>query len=464
MLVRTRFAPSPTGYVHLGNIRTALYCWLYAKKTSGEFILRIEDTDLERSTEEAIKVILEGLAWLGLNYDEGPFYQTKRMDLYRKVVDDLLQSGKAYRCNCSKERLTSLREQQSMRKEKPRYDGCCRNKNLPHGDEPYVIRFKNPEDGEVTFEDKVCGKITFRNDELDDLIIMRTDGSPTYNLCVVIDDLDMKITHVIRGADHINNTPRQINIFQALGAKPPTYAHVPLILGKDGKLLSKSHGAQSILQYREEGFMPEAMLNYLVRLGWSHGDQEIFRAEEMINFFDIKDINKAAAAFDPEKLLWLNRHYLKTLDPNIVAAQLKWHMDELKIDITHGPSLPDVVKALCERSETLREMAVKSRFFYEEFTDYEESSKKHLSKEVLEVLKLALHRCEILQSWIKDSLHEIITDIAKQFDLKLGQVAQPIRVAITGGTVSPPIDITLQLLGKKVVLARLRKALNFIIR
>jgi glutamyl-tRNA synthetase len=261
MITRTRFAPSPTGYVHLGNIRTALFCWLYAKKTGGEFILRIEDTDRERSTEEAIQVILDTMEWLELDYEEGPFYQTQRFDLYKKTVDDLLQDGKAYRCDCTRERLDELRAKQLANKEKPRYDGCCRNKNLPHSDKPHVIRFKNPEHGEVTFEDQVCGKISISNDEMDDLIIVRTDGTPTYNFCVVVDDLDMRITNVIRGADHINNTPRQINIFLALGAKPPTYAHLPLILGQDGKLLSKSHGAKSVMQYRNEGFLPEALVN-----------------------------------------------------------------------------------------------------------------------------------------------------------------------------------------------------------
>lgn len=463
MITRTRFAPSPTGYVHLGNIRTALFCWLYAKKTGGEFILRIEDTDRERSTEEAIQVILDTMDWLKLDYNEGPFYQTRRFDLYKKTVDDLLRDGKAYRCDCTKERLDELRAKQLANKEKPRYDGCCRNKNLQHSEKPYVIRFKNPEHGEVTFEDQVCGKISISNDELDDLIIVRTDGTPTYNFCVVVDDLDMRITHVIRGADHINNTPRQINIFLALGAKPPTYAHLPLILGQDGKLLSKTHGAKSVMQYRNEGFLPEAMVNYLLRLGWSHGDQEIFSREEMTTLFDIKDVNKAAAAFNAEKLLWLNRHYLKTLDARLIAERLVWHMREFKIDFEQGgPALPEVVQVLRDRSETLQEMAAKSRPFYEDFSDYEDAAKKHLKPELLDALKLFLHRCEILNSWVKEDLHVAIEDVAKQFDLKLGQIAQPIRVSMTGSTVSPPIDITLQLLGKKVVLQRLTRAINFI--
>lgn len=463
MIVRTRFAPSPTGDLHLGSIRTALYAWLFARHHGGEFILRIEDTDQERSTEAAIQVILEGMKWLGLDYNEGPFYQTKRLERYREVTEQMLANGNAYRCYCSKERLTAIREQQMANKDKPRYDGHCRDLNLPHKDgQPYVIRFKNPQNGSVTFDDQVCGTITIQNSELDDLVIYRTDGFPTYNFCVVVDDMDMGITHVTRGADHINNTPRQINIFHALGAKPPLFAHVPLILGSDGKLLSKRNGAASVLQYRDEGFLPEAMMNYLARLGWSHQDQEIFSREELIQFFDSKDINKAAAAINPDKLLWLNRHYLKTLDPQLIAERLKPFMEKLNLNIAHGPDLVETVKMQCDRCETLAEMAAKSRFLYQDIHNYEETAAKHLNSEILEPLKAVKHRCEILDVWSKENLHQIVEDIAKQFELKLGKVAQPIRVAITGTTISPSIDITLHLLGKKKVVERLQNAINFV--
>ncbi len=365
--IRTRFAPSPTGYLHIGGARTALYCWLYARKTKGTFILRIEDTDLERSTPESVQAILDGMQWLNLDYDEGPFYQTKRFDRYKEVIEQMLAAGTAYRCYCSKERLEQLREEQMTNKEKPRYDGRCRHLTEAQ-DGSYVVRFKNPETGIVEFDDLIRGKLSFANTELDDLIIARSDGTPTYNFTVVVDDWDMNITHVIRGDDHINNTPRQINILRALGATPPLYAHVPMILGTDGKRLSKRHGAVSVLQYREEGFLPEALLNYLVRLGWSHGDQEIFSIPELIEYFEISDINRAAAAFNNEKLLWLNQHYLKTSDPEHVAKELAWHMQKLNIDTNHGPALAEVVKAQAERCKTLHEMALRSRFLYENVT------------------------------------------------------------------------------------------------
>lgn len=463
MIIRTRFAPSPTGNLHLGSIRTALYCWLYARNRGGEFILRIEDTDQERSTQEATQLILDSMSWLGLDYDAGPFYQAKRLDHYRKVAERLIEDGLAYRCYCSKEKLAELRERQFANKEKPRYDGCCRDKNLSEDKEqPFVIRFKNSQEGSVEFEDQILGPLSFQNSELDDLIIIRTDGFPTYNFCVVVDDLDMKITHVIRGSDHINNTPRQINIFRAFDATPPTYTHVPMILGSDGTKLSKRHGAASVLEYRDNGFLPETILNYLVRLGWSHGDQEIFSRDEMIKLFDVKDINKAAAAFNPEKLLWLNRHYIKTLDPQIIVPHLALQMQKLRVDYGDGPTLNEIIIALRERAETLQEMAVKSRCFYEDFTDYQEDAKKHLNSEVAVFLQAARHRLDILPSWTDEGLHQVIEDIAKQFELKLGKVAQPIRVAVTGTTVSPPLNVTLKLLGKHRSLERIDKALLYI--
>lgn len=458
-MVRTRFAPSPTGYLHIGGARTALYCWLYAKKTKGTFILRIEDTDLERSSPESVQAILDGIAWLNLNFDEGPFYQTERFDRYRDVIADMLTQGTAYRCYCSKERLEQLREKQMANKEKPRYDGLCRHLTEIK-EAPFVVRFKNPSDGIVEFDDLVRGKVSFANTELDDLIIARTDGTPTYNFTVVVDDMDMNITHVIRGDDHINNTPRQINILRALGAVPPLYAHVPMILGSDGKRLSKRHGAVSVMQYREDGYLPEALINYLVRLGWSHGDQEIFSIDELIEYFEIHDINKAAAAFNQEKLLWLNQHYLKTSDPLHIAKELTWHMDKLGIDTTRGPALTDVIKAQCERTKTLREMAERSRYFYEEVVLGEEA-KAYFTPELAAALTLVRDHFCTMQDWSKDAIHQAIASVAESSDIKLGKLAQPIRVAMTGGTVSPPIDITLFLIGRDRALARLNEALMF---
>ncbi len=464
MTIRTRFAPSPTGNLHLGSIRTALYSWLYTRNRGGEFVLRIEDTDQERSTKEATQNIMESMEWLGLDYDAGPFYQAERLDKYRQAAEQLIEEGSAYRCYCSKERLTELRDKQLANKEKPKYDGCCRDKNLPaRADQPFVIRFRNDLEGSVSFEDQVLGPLSFQNSELDDLVIIRSDLFPTYNFCVVVDDLSMKITHVIRGADHINNTPRQINIFRAFKAEPPIYAHVPLILGKDGKLLSKRHGAVSVLQYRDDGYLPEALLNCLVRLGWSHGNQEIFSRDEIIKLFDIKDINKAAASFDPEKLLWLNRHYIKTLDSKVIADRLKPFMQELKIDYqTSGPTLEELVVGLRERAETLREMAIKSRYFYENFEQYEDDAKKHLTPEIIPFVEAFKQSLEKLDAWTDEALHQAIEEVAKQFGLKLGKIAQPIRVAVTGSTVSPPLNTTLRLIGKQNTLKRISAVLLYL--
>lgn len=457
-MVRTRFAPSPTGYLHIGGARTALYCWLYAQKTKGTFILRIEDTDLERSTPESVQAILDGMAWLELGYDEGPFYQTKRFDRYREVIAQMLEQGTAYRCYCSRERLEKLRADQMERKEKPRYDGFCRNRSEP-GEGPFVVRFKNPLEGVVEFDDLIRGKLVFANTELDDLIIARSDSTPTYNFTVVVDDWDMKITHVIRGDDHINNTPRQINILRALGATPPLYAHVPMILGSDGKRLSKRHGAVSVLQYREDGFLPEALLNYLARLGWSHGDQEIFTKSELIDYFDIKDINRSPAAFNLEKLLWLNQHYIKTGDPEHVAKEFAWHMQRIGVDVSQGPNLEDVIRAQAERTKTLKEMAERSRYFYEEVSLSDEM-KAHFSPELLPVLAMTGERLANVPEWTKEAIHEVLASTAEMHGLKLGKLAQPIRVALTGGTVSPPIDITMVLIGREKVLKRLKAVVD----
>ena len=456
--VRTRFAPSPTGYLHIGGARTALYCWLYARKTKGTFILRIEDTDLERSTQESVQAIMDGMEWLNLQYDEGPFFQTKRFDRYREVLDQLVKEGKAYRCYCSKERLEKLREEQMANKEKPRYDGHCRDLTTA-GEGTFVVRFRNPVDGAVKFDDLVRGPVSFENTELDDLILARSDGMPTYNFTVVVDDLDMKVSHVIRGDDHINNTPRQINILRALGATPPLYAHVPMILGSDGKRLSKRHGAVSVMQYRDDGFLPEALLNYLARLGWSHGDQEIFSIDELIELFDISNINRAPAAFNLDKLLWLNQHYIKTSNPEHVAKELAWHMNQLGLDISRGPALVDLIAAQAERAKTLREMAEKSRFFYMDAQYDEQAVNQHLTADAATALTAIRANLAGLGDWQKEAIHQVIISVSEALGVKMGKIAQPVRVAVTGNTMSPPIDITLVLLGRERTLARLDAAM-----
>ena len=458
-MVKTRFAPSPTGDLHLGGVRTALYSWLYARHYHGTFVLRIEDTDTERSTDISTQVILDGLSWLGLRYDEGPFYQTKRLEHYLEIAENLIEQGLAYRCYCTKERINKIREEQLERKEKPRYDHHCRDLNLPKMDQPYVIRFKNPLKGTVEFEDQVFGKLCFKNEELDDLVIVRSDGIPTYNFCVVIDDLEMGITHVIRGADHINNTPRQINLYRALNATPPVFTHLPMILGKDGKLLSKRHGATSILQYKEQGFLPEAMLNYLVRLGWSHGDQEIFSLEEMVQYFDTEHLNKAAAAFDNEKLLWLNAHYIKTLPVPYLSEALLPFMSKLNLNLNNGPSLESLILALRERVHTLKELAEKSVYFYRDSVEFEVGTEKFLTLEQKPYLEKAIGVFRNLE-WKEDILHDQLKILAEQLEIKLGKLAQPVRVAVTGTTVSPPLNVTLVLLGKEKTLSRLQMAIK----
>jgi glutamyl-tRNA synthetase len=462
MTVRTRFAPSPTGYLHVGGARTALFSWLYAKKLGGKFILRIEDTDLERSTQASVDAILDGMTWLGLDYDEGPFYQTQRFDRYKEIIQQLLDQGDAYYCYCSKEELDELREQQRANKEKPRYDGRCRHAEPKEGVQP-VIRFKNPTEGSVTVHDVIRGDVTFQNSELDDLIIARPDGSPTYNLTVVVDDMDMGMTHVIRGDDHLNNSPRQINLYKALGAEPPVFAHVPMILGDDGARLSKRHGAVSVMSYRDEGYLPEALLNYLVRLGWSHGDQELFSIEEMIQLFDIKDVNKAASSFNTEKLLWINQQYIKNGDAKAIAEQLLWHMQQLGIDTSNGPVLEKVVAALQERAKTLVEMAESSRSFYEAPESYDEkAANKQLTEKSLPILEDILTRFSALSDWLAEPLHAEVKKCAEYHEVGMGKVAQPIRVALTGNTVSPSLDITLELMGRERTLSAITQAITWI--
>ena len=461
MTVVTRFAPSPTGLLHVGGVRTALYSWLYARRMGGKFILRVEDTDRERSTDEAVRVILEGMAWLGLSHDEGPYYQTKRFDRYREVIQRMLAEGTAYRCYCTKEELDKMREEQIARKEKPRYTGIWRDRTGARpGVEP-VIRFKNPSDGAVVVDDVIHGPVTFQNTELDDLIIARSDGTPTYNFCVVVDDMDMGITHVIRGDDHLNNTPRQMNMLRALGAHPPVYAHVPMILGPDGAKLSKRHGAVSVLQYQEEGFLPDALLNYLVRLGWSHGDQEVFTREEMIAAFDIHDVNKAASAFNPEKLLWLNQQHMVRSSPVELVPHLRYQLGRLGITSDDDELLAGIIVAQRERAKTLKEMAENSRFFFANTIAIDpKAAAKHLTPDARGSLAEARARLAALAEWTAPAIHDSVNALATEKGVGLGKIVQPIRVAISGGTVSPPIDATLALLGRERTLARISAALK----
>jgi len=462
MTVVTRFAPSPTGMLHIGGVRTALFSWLYAKRHGGKFILRIEDTDRERSTDEATQAILDGMKWLGLEHDEGPFYQTRRMDRYQQVIEQWLQEGKAYRCYCTKEELEELRARQMANKENPRYDGRWRDRiDSRPGVDP-VIRFKNPLDGSVVVDDQVHGRVVFENTQLDDLIIARSDGTPTYNFCVVVDDWDMGVTHVVRGDDHLNNTPRQINMLRALNATPPKYAHLPMILGPDGAKLSKRHGAVSVLQYQQEGYLPEALLNYLVRLGWSHGDQEVFSIKEMMELFDIADVNKSASAFNPEKLLWLNQQHIMKAPATVLAAGLREQLAALGIETSDQALLEGVANILRERARTLKEMAQSGRYFFREFEQYDDkAAKKNLTAEAMPMLAALASELGELSDWTAPAIHQVIEQLATRFAVGMGKVAQPLRVAVTGGAVSPPIDATVALLGKAATQARLARAQQF---
>ena len=462
MLVKTRFAPSPTGFLHVGGARTALFSWLYARHCDGQFVLRIEDTDRERSTQPAIDAIIESMKWLNLNWDEGPYYQTKRFDRYREVIDKLVAEGKAYKCYCSKERLEQMREEQMKNGVKPRYDGHCRDDHSEHDpSESYVIRFRNPDDGVVAFDDMVKGHIEFKNQELDDFIIQRSDGTPTYNFCVVVDDWDMGITHVIRGDDHVNNTPRQINLYKALGAKVPVFCHLAMILGDDGAKLSKRHGAVSVMQYREDGYLPEALVNYLVRLGWSHGDQEIFSVEEMIKLFTLDAITKSASGFNTKKLEWLNAHYMTTLPAEVVASELKWHLERLGLkDLGAGPDPKLVVKNYAERTHTLKEMAQKALCYYQDFEDYDAAAvKKWIKEGSVEILKDALETLKNLESWDAQSIDKALEALAQRREVGMGKVGQPLRVAITGTAMSPGIGDTMILAGRERALARIERAI-----
>jgi glutamyl-tRNA synthetase len=461
MTVVTRFAPSPTGMLHVGGVRTALFSWLYARHTGGKFLLRVEDTDRERSTEEAVRVILEGMAWLGLESDRELVFQSQRFDRYRAVLESMLQAGTAYRCYCTKAELEALREQQVARKEKPRYTGICRERTAPRPGVDPVVRFRNPLDGAVVVEDLVHGPVTFQNTELDDLIIARSDGTPTYNFSVVVDDMDMGITHVIRGDDHLNNTPRQMNMLRALGAGVPVYAHVPMILGPDGAKLSKRHGAVSVLQYEEEGYLPDALLNYLVRLGWSHGDQEVFTRAEMIAAFDIHDVNKAASAFNPEKLLWLNQQHMVRTPPAALVPYLRAQLRRLGCDSADETLLEGVIRAQRERSKTMKEMALNSRFFFTDRIEIDpKAAAKHLGADGRDILVKVHALLEQLPQWNAAAIHTVLNEVATNLQSGLGKVAQPLRVAVTGTPVSPPIDVTLELLGRTRALSRVAEALS----
>jgi glutamyl-tRNA synthetase len=463
MTVVTRFAPSPTGYLHVGGARTALYSWLYAKSKGGEFVLRIEDTDLVRSTDEAKQAILDGMDWLGLHHDKGPYYQTERFDRYNQIIEELLEKGLAYKCFMSVAELDAIREEQEQNGEKPRYPGTWRERTDHPEGQPFVIRFKNPLEGDVVINDHIRGEIRISNTELDDLIIKRTDGAPTYNFCVVVDDWDMGITHVVRGEDHINNTPRQINILNALAAPIPEYAHVSMILGDDGKKLSKRHGAVSVMQYRDDGYLPKAVLNYLVRLGWSHGDQEIFSVEEMIEHFSLDSISKSASAFNTEKLNWLNEHYIKTLPAAEVAPYAKWHFDQQGIDCSNGPSLESVIEIQAERVTTLKELAAISTYFYADFEAFDEkAAKKHLRVVAKEPLQEVREALLAVVDWSPENIQAAINATAEKLDVGMGKIGMPLRVAATGSGNSPALDVTLNLMNKDQIVQRIDKALIYI--
>jgi len=457
--MKSRFAPSPTGYLHIGGARTALFAWLWAKKNNSKFVLRIEDTDKERSSQDSVDAILQGMDWLGLSYDEGPIYQSDRFERYKEVVSQLLDNGKAYYCECTKERLEEMREAQMARGDKPKYDGCCRDKKLKSG----VVRFLNPDNGTVSFHDYVKGVIEIANSELDDLIIARSDGSPTYNLTVVVDDHDMNIECVIRGDDHINNTPKQINLYESLGWYIPRFAHVPMILGSDGSRLSKRHGAVNLMTYRDAGFLPKALLNYIVRLGWSHGDQEIFSVDEMIKLFELKNINKSSASFNQEKLDWINQSYIKTTEINELLSELEWHLNQLSIDLSDGPDIKEVIEALRDRSKSLVDMAKNCVMFYHDFEDFDSDlAKKFFNLESRSVLGDLLINLETLEQWSAEHIHIVIQSICQSRNIGFGKVGQPLRLAISGDGEAGSIDKCSQLVGKKRVLLRLKMATDWI--
>jgi len=457
--MKSRFAPSPTGYLHIGGARTALFAWLWAKKNESKFVLRIEDTDKNRSTQDSVNAILQGMEWLGLSYDEGPIYQSDRLERYTEVISQLLVEGKAYYCECTKERLEEMRKAQMASGDKPKYDGCCRDKKLTSG----VVRFLNPDNGTVSFDDFVKGKIEIANSELDDLIIARSDGSPTYNLTVVIDDHDMEIECVVRGDDHLNNTPKQINLYEALGWNIPRFAHVPMILGADGSRLSKRHGAVNLMSYRDAGYLPKALLNYIVRLGWSHGDQEIFSIDEMINMFELENINKSSASFNQDKLDWINHSYIKTSVINELVSELQWHLNQLSVNLNDGPDIKEVIEALRDRSKSLVDMAKSCVMFYHDFEDFDSTlAIKFFNLESRLVLADLLKNLNNLEKWTTENIHEVIQNICKDRNIGFGKVGQPFRLAISGDGNAGSIDKCAQLVGKERVLVRLKMAIDWI--
>jgi len=457
--VRTRFAPSPTGYLHIGGARTALFSWAFARRHGGTFILRVEDTDVARSTPEAVQAILDGMAWLGLSHDEGPFYQMQRVDRYKEVIQQMLANGSAYHCYTTREELDTLRAEQESRKEKPRYDGRWRpetGKTLPTPPLgiPAVIRFKNPKDGVVAWEDEVKGRIEFANTELDDLIIARADGTPTYNFCVCVDDWDMGITHVIRGDDHVNNTPRQINILQALGAEIPQYAHLSMILGDDGAKLSKRHGAVSVMQYDEDGFLPEAVINYLARLGWSHGDEEVFSRQQFVEWFDLDHITASAAQFNTEKLLWLNQHYMKQTPVAELASKVKTRLTVRGINTDVGPNLEQAVALYLDRCNTLNVLADAVEVFYAHVTPNPELLAQHLSEEARPALAdFAAGIASV--TWEAPAINALIKEMVAKHGLKMPKLAMPLRVILTGQAQTPSVDAVILLIGRDKVAAAL---------
>jgi glutamyl-tRNA synthetase len=456
----TRFPPSPTGDLHIGGARTALYSWLHARQNNGKFVLRIEDTDLERSTQESVQAILDGMQWLGLDYDEGPYYQTHRFDRYKEVIDELMGRGSAYHCECSRERLDQVRADQKAKGLKPKYDGKCRELGLAKT-AASVVRFKNPLQGDVVIRDLVKGNIVIANQELDDLVIARPDGVPTYNLTVVVDDMDMGISHVIRGDDHINNTPRQINILEALGAQLPLYAHVPMILGEDGARMSKRHGAVGVMQYRDDGFLPEALLNYLVRLGWSHGDQELFSLQDLLELFNIEDVSRSPSTFNPEKLLWVNQEKIKSMSARELLQKSAWHFEEAGIDVSTCEHREEVVSLIKERCKTLLDVVEQTRCFFSEIDAYDPAAiKKWIKPTSPEIMETLLAQLEVLDQWTPEAIHSVVQFVVDRHEVGFAKVAQPVRIAVTGGTMSPSIDQTLALLGRELSILRLQKAIH----
>jgi glutamyl-tRNA synthetase len=461
-LVRTRFAPSPTGALHIGGVRTALFSWLYARRHGGQYVLRIEDTDQERSSDEFVETILGGFEWLGLDADEGPIFQSRRLERYREAAERMVANGLAYRCYCTPDELAAMRAEQTAAGRKPRYDGRCRGRDQPREGVASAVRFRNPETGQVVVDDLVHGRIVFENSELDDLVILRSNGMPTYHFGVVIDDADMQITHVIRGDDHLNNTPRHINLFTALKLPAPRYAHIPMIAGPDGAKLSKRHGAVSVLEYREQGYLPEAMLNYLVRLGWSHGDQEIFSRQEMIERFDLANVQKSPARFDIEKLNWLNQHYMKGADSRVLIEGLARELERRGVRVTDRASLAPIAEAFRERAKTLVELAEQAHVYVADFDRYDaKSAARHLGAESAGFLAQVRARLAELPSWTVDSTQQVVEHVAQTAGVGMGKIAQPVRVAVTGGTASPGIGVTLSILGRSKTLERLERAIAF---